>query len=155
LRGRPLPAALVRAFRGQARNHRTVAGQRPLRADARADDRPRHRLRPAPLVVAQRADHRPHDPGRSQSPRRGLTMGARRALLISENAPVPSDRRVWSEARALRDAGWEVTIVCAQGAAREREPFEVVDGVEIRRYRLDPATGGVVAYGREYAQALA
>ena len=36
-----------------------------------------------------------------------------RALLISENAPVPGDRRVWNEARALAGAGWETTIVCA------------------------------------------
>jgi glycosyltransferase involved in cell wall biosynthesis len=77
-----------------------------------------------------------------------------RALMISENAPVPSDRRVWNEALALRSAGWEVVIVCAQGAGRDREPFEVRDGIELHRYPLRPATGGLPAYAREYAQAM-
>jgi glycosyltransferase involved in cell wall biosynthesis len=77
-----------------------------------------------------------------------------RALLISENAPVPSDRRVWNEARALRDAGWDVVVVCAMGETRHREPFEVVDGIAIHRFALKPAAGGLAGYAREYLQAL-
>jgi glycosyltransferase involved in cell wall biosynthesis len=77
-----------------------------------------------------------------------------RALLLSENAPVPSDRRVWNEARALRAAGWEVTIVCAQGADRHNAPYEVLEGIEIHRFRLRPAAGGLAGYGREYAEAM-
>ncbi|HEV7750726.1 MAG TPA: glycosyltransferase family 4 protein [Baekduia sp.] len=78
----------------------------------------------------------------------------RRALIISENAPVPSDRRVWNEARALHDAGWDVTIVCAMGQTRHREPHEVLEGIAIHRYPLEPAAGGLVGYAREYGQAL-
>jgi glycosyltransferase involved in cell wall biosynthesis len=81
-------------------------------------------------------------------------MAARRALIISENAPVPSDRRVWNEACALRDAGWDVTIVCAMGETRHREPYELLDGVAIHRYPLAPAAGGLLGYAREYGQAL-
>jgi glycosyltransferase involved in cell wall biosynthesis len=77
-----------------------------------------------------------------------------RALLISENAPVPTDRRVWNEARALRDAGWNVVIVCAQGQSRHREPYEILENIEIHRYPLTPASGGLIAYAREYAQAV-
>ena len=77
-----------------------------------------------------------------------------RALLISENAPVPSDRRVWNEARALRDAGWDVTVICAMGETRHREPYELVDGIAIHRFALKPAEGGLLGYAREYAQAL-
>jgi glycosyltransferase involved in cell wall biosynthesis len=77
-----------------------------------------------------------------------------RALLISENAPVPSDRRVWNEARALTGAGWEVTVVCAQGRDRHTAAHEVLDGVEILRYPLEPAAGGLAGYAREYAQAM-
>ncbi len=77
-----------------------------------------------------------------------------RALLITENAPVPSDRRVWNEARALRDAGWEVVIVCAQGETRHAAPHEVLEGIAIHRYPLAPAAGGLRGYAREYAQAL-
>jgi glycosyltransferase involved in cell wall biosynthesis len=79
---------------------------------------------------------------------------AGRVLFISENAPVPSDRRVWNEARTLHAAGWEVVVVCAQGAERHTAPYEVIDGIEIHRFALRPATGGMFGYAREYAQAM-
>jgi glycosyltransferase involved in cell wall biosynthesis len=79
---------------------------------------------------------------------------AGRALLISENAPVPSDRRVWNQARALRDAGWDVVVVCAQGETRDAAPHEVRDDIAIHRYPLVPAAGGLLGYAREYGQAL-
>jgi glycosyltransferase involved in cell wall biosynthesis len=78
----------------------------------------------------------------------------RRVLFISENAPVPADRRVWNEARSLHAAGWQVTIVCAQGADRDNAPFELRDGIEIHRFPLAPASGGPLGYLREYAQAM-
>ncbi|MFF3141035.1 glycosyltransferase WbuB, partial [Streptomyces sp. NPDC057927] len=36
----------------------------------------------------------------------------RRALILVENLSVPFDRRVWQECRTLRDAGWEVDVIC-------------------------------------------
>jgi glycosyltransferase involved in cell wall biosynthesis len=78
----------------------------------------------------------------------------RRVLFISENAPVPADRRVWNEARSLTAAGWAVTIVCAQGIDRDATPYEVLEGIEIHRFPLKPAAGGPVGYLREYAQAM-
>jgi glycosyltransferase involved in cell wall biosynthesis len=77
----------------------------------------------------------------------------RRALLISENAPVPGDRRVWNQSRALVEAGWSVAVVCAAAEDREEAPVETIEGVEIHRYPLRPAQGGA-DYAREYAQAL-
>lgn len=76
-----------------------------------------------------------------------------RLLLISENAPLPQDRRVWNEARALVGAGWEVTIVCAVTADRPQPAMETLEGVEIHRYPLRPAEGAL-GYAREYGQAL-
>ncbi len=77
----------------------------------------------------------------------------RRALLISENAPVPGDRRVWNESQALAEAGWSVAVVCAAAEDRDEAPTETIEGVEIHRYPLCPAAGGA-DYGREYGQAL-
>jgi glycosyltransferase involved in cell wall biosynthesis len=77
----------------------------------------------------------------------------RRALLISENAPVPGDRRVWNQSRALVEAGWSVGVVCAAAEERDEPAVETIEGVEIHRYPLRPAAGGP-DYGREYAQAL-
>ena len=82
-----------------------------------------------------------------------MSAAPRRALLISENAPVPGDRRVWNQSRALVEAGWSVGVVCAAADDREEAPTESIDGVEIHRYPLRPATGGA-DYGREYAQAV-
>jgi glycosyltransferase involved in cell wall biosynthesis len=80
-------------------------------------------------------------------------MRAGRVLIISENAPVPADRRVWNISRSLAAAGWEVVIACAMGADRDDKPYEVLEGIEIHRYPLRPA-GSALGYAREYAQAL-
>ena len=85
-----------------------------------------------------------------------MTRGAPRGrvLLLTENAPVPSDRRVWNESRALTAAGYEVVIVCAEGSDRCREPFELLEGIEIHRYPLAQAGAGVLGYVREYGMAM-
>lgn len=74
-------------------------------------------------------------------------------MMIVENLPVPFDRRVWSEALALRAAGLDVTVICPgveRGLARE----EVLEGIRILRHPLKEAQKGVGQYVREYAQAL-
>jgi glycosyltransferase involved in cell wall biosynthesis len=76
-----------------------------------------------------------------------------RVLMLSENAPVPGDRRVWDESRTLAEAGCEVTIVCAAAAEEEQPAHETLEGIEIHRYPLRPA-GSAPGYLREYAQAL-
>ena len=80
-------------------------------------------------------------------------MGAGRVLIISENAPVPADRRVWNISRSLVGAGWEVVIVCAKGPGRDSASYEVLEGIEIHRYPLRPAESSL-GYAREYLQAL-
>lgn len=81
-------------------------------------------------------------------------MSPGRALIFVENLSVPFDRRVWQECQALRDAGYEVSVVCPQGASQDREAHARIDGVDIHRYPLTPATGGWTGYVREYPVAL-
>jgi glycosyltransferase involved in cell wall biosynthesis len=83
----------------------------------------------------------------------GKTAG-KRALILVENLSVPFDRRVWQESLALRDAGWEVSVICPQGTKRDTEPYAEIDGIKIHRYPLQPATGGPVGYLKEYGNAL-
>ncbi|MEV5548336.1 glycosyltransferase family 4 protein [Streptomyces sp. NPDC052309] len=78
----------------------------------------------------------------------------RRALILVENLSVPFDRRVWQECTTLRDAGWEVHVICPRGSKRDTEPEAVIDGVRIHRYPLRAATGGPAGYLREYGTAL-
>ncbi|MFF9901426.1 glycosyltransferase family 4 protein [Streptomyces longispororuber] len=78
----------------------------------------------------------------------------RRALILVENLSVPFDRRVWQECTTLRDAGWEVHVICPRGAKRDTEAEAEIDGVRIHRYPLRAATGGPAGYLREYGAAL-
>ncbi|MEU8525951.1 glycosyltransferase family 4 protein [Streptomyces sp. NPDC048629] len=78
----------------------------------------------------------------------------RRALILVENLSVPFDRRVWQECTTLRDAGWEVHVICPRGEKRDREPEAVIDGVWIHRYPLRAATGGPAGFLQEYGTAL-
>jgi glycosyltransferase involved in cell wall biosynthesis len=78
----------------------------------------------------------------------------RKALILVENLSVPFDRRVWQESTALRDAGWEVHVICPQGVKRDTEPEAEIDGVRIHRYPLTAATGGPIGYVQEYGNAL-
>jgi glycosyltransferase involved in cell wall biosynthesis len=79
---------------------------------------------------------------------------AGRALILVENLSVPFDRRVWQESTALRDAGWDVHVICPQGTKRDTEPEVELDGVKIHRYPLTAAVGGPLGYLREYGSAL-
>lgn len=79
---------------------------------------------------------------------------AGRALILVENLSVPFDRRVWQESTALRDAGWEVHVICPRGTKRDTEPYAEIDGVRIHRYPLRVATGGPAGYLKEYGSAL-
>ena len=77
----------------------------------------------------------------------------RRALILVEDLPVPFDRRVWSEARALRAAGWRVTVVCPRGEGARRW-HEVLEGIEIFRYPLPTTAAGLLNHLAEYAVAI-
>jgi glycosyltransferase involved in cell wall biosynthesis len=81
---------------------------------------------------------------------------AGRALILIENLSVPTyDRRVWQESLALRDAGYDVVVICPRGERNDTEPHAVVDGIEIHRYPIPPVTQGWLGYVREYTGALA
>jgi glycosyltransferase involved in cell wall biosynthesis len=81
------------------------------------------------------------------------TPSSRRILMIVENLPVPFDRRVWTEARTLVAAGYDVTVVCPQGKFAS-EPIEDIDGIRIYRHPLPLEAAGKLAYVAEYATSL-
>ena len=76
-----------------------------------------------------------------------------RVLIIVENLPVPLDRRVWQEACALRDAGYDVTVICPQMRGYTKA-FEVLEGVTIYRHWIASEAKGVLGFIAEYASAL-
>ncbi len=77
-----------------------------------------------------------------------------RVLFLVENLSVPLDRRVWQEATALKEWGYDVSVICPRGVKHDPEPHAVIEGIEIDRYPLRPAEGGPLGYAREYGAAL-
>jgi glycosyltransferase involved in cell wall biosynthesis len=70
-------------------------------------------------------------------------------LIIVQNLPVPFDRRVWLECRALTAAGYDVTVVCPKGKG---DPgHEVLEGVTLLKYAPYAPGGRAVGFIVEYA----
>jgi glycosyltransferase involved in cell wall biosynthesis len=76
-----------------------------------------------------------------------------RVLIIVQNLPVPFDRRVWLECQALTAAGYRVAVVCPKGKG---DPgFQVIDGVELYKYKPYAPGGSKLSFIAEYAYSFA
>ncbi|MGE3313221.1 MAG: glycosyltransferase, partial [Limisphaerales bacterium] len=74
-------------------------------------------------------------------------------LILVENLPVPLDRRVWQESCALRDAGYEVVVICPRMRGHTA-PYEHLEGIHIYRHWISEEAGGFLGFLGEYASAL-
>jgi glycosyltransferase involved in cell wall biosynthesis len=72
-----------------------------------------------------------------------------RVLIIVQNLPVPFDRRVWLECQALTSAGYRVAVVCPKG--RGDPAYQVIDSVELHKYRPYAPGGSKFSFVAEYA----
>jgi glycosyltransferase involved in cell wall biosynthesis len=72
-----------------------------------------------------------------------------RVLIIDQNLPVPFDRRVWLECQALTADGHRVAVVCPRGKGDPAR--EVVDTVELYKYRPYAPGGSKLSFVAEYA----
>jgi glycosyltransferase involved in cell wall biosynthesis len=72
-----------------------------------------------------------------------------RVLHLSENLPLPFDRRVWMELLALRDGGYVVSAICPMGDPWT-QAFEEIDGIAIWRYPPPPPARGALSYIWEF-----
>ena len=73
---------------------------------------------------------------------------AKRVLIVVQNLPVPFDRRVWLECKALVAAGYDVSVVCPKG--KNDPPYEVIDTVRIYKYRPYAPGGSKLSFVAEY-----
>jgi glycosyltransferase involved in cell wall biosynthesis len=74
-------------------------------------------------------------------------------LIIVQNLPVPFDRRVWLECQALTTAGYRVAVVCPKG--KGDPAHQVIDGVELYKYRPYAPGGSKISFITEYAYSFA
>ena len=84
-----------------------------------------------------------------QSKRNRAAPKGARLLIIVQNLPVPFDRRVWLECQALTSAGYRVAVVCPKG--KDDPDYEVIDSVELYKYRPYAPGGSKVSFVAEYA----
>jgi len=77
----------------------------------------------------------------------------RRVLIIVENASVPEDTRVWSEAASLQANGYEVAVLCPKDEQYTRG-FEIINDIQIFRHPRTKQREGIIGYLFEYMCAL-
>ena len=71
-----------------------------------------------------------------------------RVLIIVQNLPVPFDRRVWLECRALTAKGYDVSVVCPKGKGDPARA--VLEGVSLYKYRPYAPGGSALGFVVEY-----
>ncbi|TDC53146.1 glycosyltransferase WbuB [Jiangella ureilytica] len=75
--------------------------------------------------------------------------GRPHVLIVVQNLPVPLDRRVWLECQALLARGYRVSVICPKGPG---DPdHEVVEGVDLYKYRPAPEAKGLLGFVWEFA----
>jgi glycosyltransferase involved in cell wall biosynthesis len=75
-------------------------------------------------------------------------MNARRAVAIVRHSFYPFELNVKREAEALRDAGFDVHVICLRGAGEAAR--ETIEGVEVYRLPVTHRRGKILRYLWEY-----
>lgn len=83
---------------------------------------------------------------------KGRRARRRHVCIVVQNLPVPFDRRVWLECKALRSAGYEVSVVCPKG--KNDPAYQELDGVHIFKYPAFPPITRQVMFLAEYAYSI-
>ena len=78
----------------------------------------------------------------------------RRVLMLVENLSFPWDRRMRHLATALRQAGYEVRVICPKGETHDRRGFEIFEGISVYRYPIFFQASGALGYLVEYPWAF-
>lgn len=135
---------------------RTLLGRRVHRRALGALLRPAHHAVVAAGGPAPRGPAAAEEPVPSQErghrrrrPRSRVHERSRRVLIVVQNLPVPLDRRVWLQARALVDAGIGVSVICPRGPGQPL--IETLERVRLYRYPAPPRAAGPASYVVEFA----
>lgn len=73
-------------------------------------------------------------------------------LFIVENNSVPHDRRVWNEALAVKELGYDVSIICPADR-KQADNRNIIKGIRIYRHPRAPEGSGKWAVLAEYINA--
>ncbi|MDD3802897.1 MAG: glycosyltransferase family 4 protein [bacterium] len=75
-------------------------------------------------------------------------------LFIVENLSFPFDRRVYREAVTMKQAGYNVSVICPKGRERDNLSFEVIENIDVYRYPLAVDSKSKIDYLIEYSLAI-
>jgi glycosyltransferase involved in cell wall biosynthesis len=82
-------------------------------------------------------------------------LNSSKVLMLIENVSFPADRRMWHAAKALRGAGYDVSVICPKGEnPDEKSSFAVTGGVKVYRYPKLWDASGKFGYLFEYSWSL-
>ncbi|MDY0045714.1 MAG: glycosyltransferase family 4 protein [Syntrophales bacterium] len=74
--------------------------------------------------------------------------------MIVENNSVPMDVRVWAEALAAKEYGYDVSVICPIHKKSGRKKYERLEGVDIYRHPMPLEASGFAGFFFEYMTAL-
>ncbi len=74
-------------------------------------------------------------------------------LFIVENNSVPQDIRVWNEAQAAKEFGYEVSVICPK-CGKNSPWYEKLDGISIYRHFRPVEASGKLVFLIEYGNAI-
>jgi glycosyltransferase involved in cell wall biosynthesis len=79
-----------------------------------------------------------------------------KVLMLVENTSWPGDQRIMNEAAALREKGFQVSIICPKmsSSSQHQESYLNVDNMHVYRYSLPRTTNKYTAYIKEYVFAM-
>lgn len=80
-------------------------------------------------------------------------MPRKHILFIVENLPVPYDRRVWAEALAAKEWGYEVSVISPEGKGADKT-YERIEGIDVYRHPMPVEASSKWLYLFEYLNAL-
>jgi len=78
----------------------------------------------------------------------------KQVLMLIENLSFPMDRRMYQQALALQNSGYQVTVICPKGQNTDRAPFDVVDNIRVYRYEMRFEANSGLGYLIEYSWAM-
>ena len=74
-------------------------------------------------------------------------------LFIVENNPVPHDVRVWAEAIAAKEYGYDVSVISPKNE-KASDSYSRLEGIDIYRHFTPFEADGKYAFLIEYANAI-
>lgn len=75
-------------------------------------------------------------------------------LFIVENNSVPRDIRVWSEALAAKEYGYDVSVICPVHKKSAPKKYEEIEGIHIYRHPMQIEAHRATGFFLEYFSAL-